>query len=72
MRSRQTPAKAGNADTGADGHEKEKNMWEICKDLQDEIVAMRRDLHQIPERGRPAGDQGIHNEEADRNGDPIY
>lgn len=26
-------------------------MWEICKDLQDEIVAMRRDLHQIPEIG---------------------
>lgn len=45
------PAKAGNADTGADGHEKEKNMWEICKDLQDEICTMRRDLHQIPEIG---------------------
>ena len=44
-------------------------MWEICKDLQDEIVTMRRDLHQIPEIG---GDQGIRNEEADRNGDPIY
>ena len=26
-------------------------MWEICKDLQDEIVTMRRDLHQIPEIG---------------------
>ncbi len=48
-------------------------MWEICKDLQDEIVTMRRDLHQIPEiGGRPAGDQGICNKEADRNGDPIY
>lgn len=26
-------------------------MWEICKELQDEIVTMRRDLHQIPEIG---------------------
>ena len=26
-------------------------MWEICKDLQDEIVTMRRDLHQIPDIG---------------------
>ena len=43
--------RAGNTDTGVDGHKKEKNMWEICKDLQDEIVTMRRDLHQIPEIG---------------------
>lgn len=26
-------------------------MWENCKKLQDEIVKMRRDLHQIPELG---------------------
>lgn len=26
-------------------------MWKECKDLQDEIVSMRRDLHQIPEIG---------------------
>lgn len=26
-------------------------MWEQCKDLQDELVAMRRELHQIPETG---------------------
>jgi amidohydrolase len=31
--------------------EKENIMWEICKELQDEIVTMRRDLHQIPEIG---------------------
>ena len=26
-------------------------MWEKCKDLQNELVAMRRDLHRIPEIG---------------------
>lgn len=26
-------------------------MWKECKDLQNEIVAMRRELHQIPEPG---------------------
>lgn len=26
-------------------------MWEKCKDLQNELVAMRRDLHKIPELG---------------------
>jgi len=26
-------------------------MWEKCKDLQNELVAMRRELHQIPEIG---------------------
>lgn len=26
-------------------------MWEQCKELQDELVAMRRELHQIPEIG---------------------
>lgn len=26
-------------------------MWKECKDLQNEIVAMRRELHQIPELG---------------------
>ena len=26
-------------------------MWEQCRDLQDELVAMRRELHRIPELG---------------------
>ena len=26
-------------------------MWEMCKDIQQELVAMRRDLHKIPEFG---------------------
>ena len=26
-------------------------MWEKCKDIQQELVAMRRDLHKIPEFG---------------------
>lgn len=26
-------------------------MWERCKELQDELVSMRRDLHKIPELG---------------------
>ena len=26
-------------------------MWEECKDLQEYIVGLRRDLHQIPEVG---------------------
>ena len=26
-------------------------MWKECKDLQPEIVTMRRELHQIPEVG---------------------
>lgn len=26
-------------------------MWETCRELQDELVAMRRELHQIPEIG---------------------
>ena len=29
----------------------EKNMWEKCKELQQELVTMRRDLHRIPEFG---------------------
>lgn len=27
-------------------------MWEKCKEMQDELVKMRRDLHQIPELGK--------------------
>ena len=26
-------------------------MWNECKDLQEYIVGLRRDLHQIPELG---------------------
>ena len=26
-------------------------MWEKCKELQEELVKMRRELHQIPELG---------------------
>ena len=26
-------------------------MWEKCKELQKELVAMRRELHKIPEVG---------------------
>ena len=26
-------------------------MWEKCKELQEELVRMRRELHQIPELG---------------------
>ena len=26
-------------------------MWEKCKDIQQELVTMRRDLHKIPEFG---------------------
>ena len=26
-------------------------MWEKCKDMQADLVAMRRELHQIPELG---------------------
>ncbi|MGI6081142.1 MAG: M20 metallopeptidase family protein, partial [Candidatus Avilachnospira sp.] len=26
-------------------------MWENCKDMQDELVTMRRELHRIPELG---------------------
>lgn len=47
-------------------------MWEICKDLQDEIVTMRRDLHQIPEIGGDLpGDQGIRNEKLTEMGIPY-
>ena len=26
-------------------------MWEKCRDMQDELVKMRRELHRIPELG---------------------
>ena len=28
------------------------SMWEECKELQNDLVKMRRDLHQIPELGK--------------------
>ena len=28
-------------------------MWKDCQALQDEITALRRELHQIPEVGAP-------------------
>lgn len=52
---------------------KEKNMlWEQCKEIESEIVEMRRELHQIPELGFHLPKTRLCNPKIGRNRSPIH